>query len=76
MSKEMWMIAYEKLEAELGREPTDSEVDEKCANMIATITDRLYENYRQEIENERINHEDNLKEDRRLEVGRGPLRVT
>ena len=60
----------------LGREPTDAEVDELCADMIATITDRLYENYRQEIENERINHEDNLKEDRRLEVGRGPLRVT
>ena len=27
------------------------------------------------IENERINHEDLYKEDRRLEVGRGPLRV-
>ena len=76
MSKEMWMIAYEKLEADLGREPTDSEVDEKCADMIADETDKQYENYRQEIENERINHEDNLKEDRRLEVGRGPLRVT
>ena len=46
MSKEMWMIAYEKLEADLGREPTDSEVDEKCADMIATITDRLYEDIR------------------------------
>ena len=27
------------------------------------------------VENERINHEDLYKEDRRLEVGRGPLRV-
>ena len=46
MSKEMWMIAYEKLENELCREPTDSEVDEKCADMIATITNRLYEDIR------------------------------
>ena len=46
MSKEMWMIAYEKLEADLGREPTDAEVDELCADMLAKITDRLYEDIR------------------------------
>ena len=48
MSKDMWVLAYEKLEAELGREPTGSEVDDKCADMLAKITDRLYEDIRDE----------------------------
>ena len=43
MSKEMWVLAYELLENELCREPTDSEVDEKCADMIADETDKQYE---------------------------------
>jgi hypothetical protein len=46
MSKDIWVLAYEKLESELGREPTYEEVDERCADMLAKITDGLYEDMR------------------------------
>ena len=47
MSKEIWLLAYEKLENELGREPTATEVDDLTADMLAKITDRLYEDIRE-----------------------------
>lgn len=37
--KEQWIIAYEELEAELGREPTAKEVDRRCEENLATQYD-------------------------------------
>jgi DNA-directed RNA polymerase specialized sigma subunit len=46
MSKDDWLRAYEHLESELGREPTDEEIREWLADEI----DNVYEMYRDDMD--------------------------
>lgn len=46
MSREIWLQAQRELENELGREPTDEEIEERSADNQAKLTDEAYETAR------------------------------